>query len=217
MTHQMSIKVLCFDIGGVLAHVNLTWAGAMRAAGVAPTLPDGGRLEDCLAFVQFQNGELELDPYLTELSSFLKIDRSFALAVHDGILDRPTEGTLEIVRSLNGSDVVTACLSNTNGPHWEVLTDPARFPNIASLKLQKASQNYGVSKPDEKIYRYFERDAEAKPSEILFFEDNFANLQAAIGLGWHGVQIDPTSSQKDQIRNGLQRHGIELPLDERSH
>lgn len=204
----MKPKVICFDLGGVLAHVNLTWAGAMRRAGFHPTVPDGGKLEDCLAFMSFQNGDLNVRHYLEELAGFLKISSDQALAVHDGILDRPVEGTFEIIQALNQMNLVTACLSNTNAPHWDVLTNPNRFPNIARLKLKRASHLYGVSKPDELVFRVFENDAGAQPREILFFEDNFANVQAAIQFGWNPIQINPNLPQAPQILAGLVKHHV---------
>ncbi len=209
------IKVICFDIGGVLAHVNLTWAGAMRSAGLEPTVAEGGRLEDCHAFIDFQNGLIPLEKYLLDLAEYLQIEPRLGLEVHDGILDRPTEGTLEIVNSLIEYGLKTACLSNTNQPHWEVLTDPIRFPNIARLQLKRASQIYGVSKPDHKIYRLFESDAEAEPHQILFFEDNYANYQAALDCGWHCALIDPRAPQDKQIVNSLSKFGIALRLSTR--
>jgi FMN phosphatase YigB (HAD superfamily) len=41
------------------------------------------------------------------------------------------------------------------------------------------------------------------PSEILFFDDNFANVNAAAACGWNTVLIDPAGNVEAQIREAL--------------
>lgn len=182
----------------------------MREANLTPTVPEGGKLEDCPAFPHYQDGSFDEAGYLHGLAQYLQISDADALRAHNGILSRPTEGTGEIVQKIEVKGLTTACLSNTNALHWEVLTDPNRYPNIASLNVKAASQIIGISKPDPRIYQEFEAMVQANGSEIVFFEDSPANVEAALKLGWNAVLIDPAGSQKDQITSALSNYQIHL-------
>lgn len=182
----------------------------MRQAELEPTIPEGGALEDCPAFVAWQGGTLTPAAYTEGLGDWLGTDASTALKVHNSILSHPTEGTLQIVRALNESGLTTACLSNTNELHWQVLTDPACYANIAALQLKTASHLFGLSKPDPAIYRAFEEVSGASGAEILFFEDAPANIASAAAVGWRTAPIDPSQPQAPQIEHWLAANGINL-------
>ena len=206
----MAIRVVCFDIGGVLVHVATTWEEAMQSAGLTPSPKAHGRLDGFPAFDLFQEGQLSIEAYLDELSDYLDIPVGDALLAHDHILMDPTAGTIEIVRELNAAGWTTACLSNTNSPHWSELLRPERFPNIAALQLKAASQELGYAKPDARIFRAFEELAGARPDEIIFFEDGPANIAGAQACGWNAIHIDPRASQQGQIRAALDAAGVNL-------
>jgi HAD superfamily hydrolase (TIGR01509 family) len=206
----MEIKVVCFDIGGVLVHVASIWGEAMRSAALEPSAKDGYKLDSFPAFDLFQAGQLSIEAYVDELAEFLSLPADKALRAHDHILMEPTEGTLDIIEQLNARGVGTACLSNTNSPHWAELMKPDRFPNIAALKLKAASQELGFAKPDSRIFGAFEELSGAVPSEILFFEDGPANVAGARACGWNVVQIDPKGSQQQQITTALEAVGLSV-------
>ncbi|MHB8636998.1 MAG: HAD-IA family hydrolase [Fimbriimonadaceae bacterium] len=197
------IRAVCFDIGGVLAEVALTWDAALAAAGLPAPTEKQIPLEEFATFKLYQAGQLDIEAYLDELACFLGIEVAAALKVHESILLRPTERTLEIVNELNANGFVTGCLSNTNTLHWGVLTDAGRFPNVAALQIKAASQLIGHNKPAEASYRAFEAMAGVSPSEVLFFEDGPKNVAAARQLGWSAVLIDPLGRHADQILQGL--------------
>ena len=125
------------------------------------------------------------------------------MKVHESILLRPTEGTLEIVEELNRRGYITGCLSNTNTLHWGALTNAFRYPNVAALQFKGASQLIGFNKPAEESYRAFESMASVVPDQILFFDDIAANVEGAQHFGWDAVLVDPTKDQASQIRSGL--------------
>jgi len=203
-----SIRAVCFDIGGVLAHVALSWDAAMVAAGFKAGPSYEIPLEVLGAFKLFQAGQLDIEAYLDELGDYLGLNAAAALRVHESILLRPTEGTLEIIEALNSKSVTTGCLSNTNTLHWSVLTDPARYPNVAALKIKAASQVIGHNKPAEEAYRAFESLTGAAGSQILFFEDGESNVAAAAALGWNAVLVDPQGDQAKTIRAALNSAGL---------
>ena len=202
------IRAVCFDIGGVLVHVGVTWADAMRAAGMTPPTQADSHYEGLDAFKLFQAGQLDIEAYLDELADFLGIDSQAALKVHEHILLRITDGTLEIVQELNSNGIVTGCLSNTNTLHWQVMLRPEAFPNIAALQHKVASQIIGFNKPAPESYQVFEAAVGAQGSEILYFEDGPANVEGGLHAGWNAILVDPSQSQESQIRKALTDHRV---------
>lgn len=229
---ERSIRAIVFDIGGVLVNVAKTWEEAARHAGVelppiatdavsdsarrdpgrtalTPRQSHNSPLDDAPGFQLFQDGQLSIEAFLDGLAEYLGIGADQALKVHDHILMDGIAGTLEIVCSLNEAGFVTACLSNTNTPHWTELTRSDRFPNIAALKVLTASQILGVSKPDLRIYREFERLVGLSPAGILFFDDSALNVEGARSCGWDAVTVDAAGPQSSQIRASLVARGID--------
>src|SRR5437868_3609477 len=115
--------MVCFDLGGVLARIRRTWNGCAEAVGVKTGLRENELydLTDFALFDAFQLGAFEPSHYLEKLGSYLSISAGDALKVHNAILDRPYEGTQEVVDDLKAAGHRTACLSNTNSLHWEIL------------------------------------------------------------------------------------------------
>ena len=125
-------RVVCFDIGGVLAHLRPTWRECAAAAGLdwsdALDRLDAGRLE---LFAAYQSGALGTDQYLASLSELLGgLQRADAIAVHEAILLGPVQGTEVIVDGLRAQGTLTGCLSNTNELHWQILRFGGQFPAI---------------------------------------------------------------------------------------
>lgn len=203
------MKVVCFDIGGVLAHVCPTWGLALAHAGVPNDVFRDLRLEAWSGLREYQIGLTNESEYLDLVSQFFSIPTETAKSVHNGILMGPTSGTFELIEQLNRLPVITACLSNTNELHWSVLTDSLSYPNIAKLQHKFASHIFGVEKPNPEIYQLFESKLGFKGKEIVFFEDSALNYKAAVDAGWDAIHIDPHGKQEEQILDALSSR---LPL-----
>lgn len=208
MSNQAQIRVVCFDLGGVLANIERTWHGAMKAAGLEPTIGIEVPITDFELLTPYQSAQINEATYLQGLAKYLKLDSTdLAKEAHNGILGFPYPDTKPIVDELRSKGIMTACLSNTSALHWDYFfTD--RFPNIAALDLHVGSHILQMEKPDEAIYRAFEVLAEAKPHEILFFEDTPPNAHAAIKFGWNACIVDPYRPTAPQIREALDKWGL---------
>lgn len=206
-THNssMPIRVVCFDVGGVLIRIARTWEEVVRRAfGDARAEAFAGHVfESCPSFAAYQRGELDEDAYLPELAAYLGCECHEALALHNGILIEEFPGVFEVVQSLNRSGVATACLSNTNAPHWAAMLETERFPALRALQHPCASHEMGLEKPDPTIYRAFEARLGVAGEEILFFDDTVINVEAARSVGWHAVAIDPFGDPAAQMRAEL--------------
>ena len=93
-----------------------------------------------------------------------------AALIHEAWLLGEYRGMDQVVAELNGR-VRTACLSNTNAPHWNQMMrngrttnspplpapfQPAAFPGFHLLGLREASHLLGLAKPSPRIYAAFE-------------------------------------------------------------
>lgn len=193
------IRVVCFDLGGVLVRITLDIAEAATRAGVVIS-GSPGMFMDYPPFIEFQAGRLPEPDYLSGLGSILGCSAEEALAVHNHILVEPYDGTLELIRSLEGDGVVCGCLSNTNAPHWREMRDGARFPNVSRLSVAVASHEHRMEKPDTEIFERFRELADwPDPAEIAFFDDTPLNVEAARRLGWQAWLIDPTGNPAEQL------------------
>ncbi|RIK00189.1 MAG: hypothetical protein DCC46_05370 [Armatimonadetes bacterium] len=207
------MRVVCFDLGGVLVSVRQDWLECIEAAGLADAarLRTSVHLTEFEGFDRFQAGEIAENEYLEGLAEFIGgIDSADALEVHNAILATEFRGVLEVVESLHSSQIVTGCLSNTNAPHWHLMHHTERFPAIRSLQFPIASHEIRQSKPEPRAYRTFEVGVQANPDEILYFEDGPANVEAAIRLGWDAVLIDPEDDPAKQMRLALAHRGALL-------
>ncbi len=194
------MKVVCFDLGGVLVRITLNVAEAGRRAGVLG-LPDisFGEME-CL--LDYQSGRMDTNEYVSVLAHALERTTDEAVAVHNHVLIEPYPGTLELIQSLNGQ-LKTACLSNTNGLHWQEMLGSERFLNVRALELPVASHVLGLEKPHAEIFEAFEQLAGARGKDIVFFDDSVVNVEAATAFGWVAHWIDPSGDPAAQMRELL--------------
>lgn len=190
------MKVVCFDLGGVLVRITLNVADAGLRAGILG-LPDISFGEmDCLS--DYQSGRMRTDEYVSVLAHALGITAEEAIAVHNHVLIEPYPGTLELIQELNASSR-TACLSNTNDLHWQEMLGSKRFPNVRELRLPVASHVLGLEKPNAEIFGAFEQLAEARGQDIVFFDDSVVNVDSANAFGWVAHWIDPKGDTAAQM------------------
>ncbi len=215
-----SIKVVCFDLGGVVVRIARSWSEACEAAGVevrspetfsAPDMQSGRReLSD-----GYQLGRLDCDGYyrLISESSGGLYEPHEVEAVHRAWVFEPYTGIDTLIERLNTvNGLQTACLSNTNHSHWQDLlrtegSKPA-VPAIHLLQTRLVSHELEAVKPDERIYRLAEQRLGASGAEIVFFDDLLENVEGARRCGWIAEQIDHSGDPASQIRAHLERFGL---------
>ncbi|MFG0293127.1 MAG: HAD-IA family hydrolase [Phycisphaerales bacterium JB050] len=217
---EHGVRVVCFDLGGVVVRIARSWAEACAAAGVedrsgesfhAPDLLSGRReLSDA-----YQIGDLACEAYferVAEQSAGLytaeEIER-----VHRAWVFEPYPGVEELVERLNAIDgLITACLSNTNHSHWQDLqrADAGRWsaPAIQKLHTRLVSHELRAVKPNADIYQLAEGRFGASGDQIVFFDDLAENVEAACARGWRAFQIDHEADTAQQMTGHLARLGV---------
>jgi len=210
------VRVVCFDLGGVVVRICNGWAEGCAAAGLdlreGEISPDSIDAKTGLVH-DLTTGAIDGPAFFRALSEgvgglytpdeFERVHRAWILGEYDGVA-----GLIAALRDHQAC--TTACLSNTNHVHWEQLMGAGgdRFPAFDALQRRHASHLLRSAKPDEAIYRVFERDLGVRGAGILFFDDRPENIETAEGIGWRAHRVDPTTETAPQIESALRAHGI---------
>lgn len=90
-------------------------------------------------------------------------------------------------------------LSNTSDIHIQVINEMIKtqfgFTDLKSLvEVAYYSYEMKMRKPDKEIYFTMLADADIKPSETLFLDDNFDNIEGAKKVGLQTILVDPVNN-----------------------
>jgi FMN phosphatase YigB (HAD superfamily) len=207
------IRLVCFDLGRVLIRICDGWREACGAAGVEAPAAELTR-EQWAGLLNLINrievGEGGIDEFCAEAGRCLGIDSDVVARVWRHWTLGPYPGAVELLADLRAAGVKTACLSNTNVRHWEVMNDSSdpQFPVLAGLDFRFASHLIRRRKPDERAYEYVERETGVGARAILFFDDLAENIEAANRRGWRGRLVDRCENPVPLIREALRREGV---------
>jgi FMN phosphatase YigB (HAD superfamily) len=214
------IRLVCFDLGGVLVRICHGWRNACAAAGLDVRSREGLDVDAVWRQVAHEHelGVLTKARWAETLSASLHdlYSGDELCKIHDAILGGEYDDVGSIVDRLHRAGVMTACLSNTNEDHWSrmlrrgahasgVKTD---YPAVRRLEQRFASHLLGFAKPDEAIFRAVETVTGRRPNEILFFDDGPKNVEAARRMRWNAELIDPAAETAPQILAHLEQYRL---------
>ena len=207
------IRLVCFDLGRVLIRICDGWREACGVAGVEAPAAELSR-EQWAGLLKLINrievGEGGIDDFCAQAARCLGIESDVVARVWRHWTLGPYPGAVELLAELRGRGVKTACLSNTNVRHWEVLNDPAdpQYPVLAGLDFRFASHVIRRRKPDEGAYEHVERETGVAGGGILFFDDLPENIEGANRLGWRARLVERCENPVPLIREALRREGL---------
>lgn len=211
MPSSASIKLVCFDIGGVLARCVGGWAEACHRAGIEvidELLQPHQRRQLIDASHRFETGEIDLAGFGKVICGCSKYDAAHVQSVLEHWIVEMYPGIDDLLSRLIERGVATALLSNTNALHWGQLEADARFAPLRRVEHRFASHLIGARKPDAAAYEHVERTLQVDSERILFFDDREENIAAAVWAHWQTRQIDPAGDTAAQIEKHLNRHGL---------
>ena len=179
------MKALLLDLGGVVIDVDPQrcfeyWA---EAAGV-----DVERIADrwCAdeAYEAFEIGAIGFDEYLANLSTRLGISLKPGdwRAGWNALLGDPIADVVAVLPTL-AERLPLYCFSNTNDVHqaaWEQRHAEALTP----FRRIYVSWQLGMRKPSVAAYQRVADDIGVAPKDIVFLDDNAANVQGACAAGF---------------------------------
>jgi putative hydrolase of the HAD superfamily len=208
------IRLVCFDLGGVVVRTCASSQEGCARAGV-PYRPEiethEVRVRLAQAEAAYELGRCSTAEYFARAEIALDGRQPAAeiALVHNAWILGEYPGMDRLVGAIRAAGVETACLSNTNERHWELMTaQPLTYPAFAALGRRQASHLLGLAKPDPAIYRAFEENCDVPGWTIVFFDDRAENVTAARNAGWHAERIDPNGDTAAQTTAVLRRLGL---------
>ncbi len=182
-------KVILCDLGGVL--IDLHWVEHARGLFGKDMAADELKVRwlTLKSVREFEAGNIDFHTFYQLFCketgakvSFEQFESEFV-----GIIGPVKAGCYEILDHLAGCGRL-AMLSNTNYLHIEHLRSVSRiFAPFADLFF---SYELRMVKPDRQIFAAVADRVGCAASDILFFDDSQANIDAAMGFGMHGFRVD---------------------------
>ncbi len=199
--NKTSFEIILFDLGGVLVEL-----------GESPVLPEwlpeetGYSLADWFkseTAVLFEKGLISAHAFIERFKADLDIDVDSNIVL-EHFIHWPIglySGTEELLLKLK-NNYKLAILSNTNELHWPRITQEFNIPHYFDHLF--ASHLLNMAKPDLSIFQYVINELSVEPDKILFFDDNFMNVDASKKLGINAIQV----SGIQETLNGLVKKGL---------
>ena len=103
--------------------------------------------------------------------------------------------TLDVLDTLGGEGARLALLSNM--PAEMSARYLRESPWAGYFTRTYFSGTLGLAKPDRRIFEYVLQDLGAAPGDVVFIDDNEANIAAARALGFHTVHFRPAGSSAE--------------------
>jgi putative hydrolase of the HAD superfamily len=199
---------LVFDLGNVLLPINLdktyeafaSYSNAFNAAEIKQITADEG------LWVNYESGiqtDFEFQKSISDRFNLSCNSTQFQVAFNALLLGFDQD-TCQYIRSLQSSFPLFL-LSNTSKIHSDVFLNPT-FPNFNvfdAFQQIHFSFEMGLVKPNQAIYQQVVQQNQLENHQIVFFDDNFSNIESAKEFGWDAVLINP-STAFTQIQHHIQ-------------
>ena len=196
-----SIKALLFDLGNVLLPIDLslTYQAFSQLSPSFSSEEIQSKINNEGLWLGYEAGLLTDDEFRNLLRDKLDLDCSgdeFDHAFSALLLGFPAN-VYSFLQELTASFDLYL-LSNTSLIHSRIFLNNQLGPKGENLfgLFKKAYFSYemGLVKPNPLIYVKVLKENNLKAEEIIFFDDNVANIESASSLGINSILIDPTTS-----------------------
>lgn len=191
---------LLFDFGGVIIDIDYdATPTAMRRLSRAGSTIAFSQASQAELFDRFETGHLTPAEFRAGLRATYALDATDAeldAAWHAMLLGVPAE-RLALIGELRRQGHQTALLSNTNTLHIgeinQRLAGQYGFKNGIADVLDRVfySQEVGLRKPGEEIFRHALREMNWQPEDVLFIEDSPQHIATARRLGLRVLHLAP--------------------------
>lgn len=192
-------EVVCFDIGNVLIKLG-------KSTKEIFDIEDEEKLHFLLK--NYSVGEIDRLDFLMKLKSIIRgsdlsIDEIERIFINERIKG-VNEGVFDLIKELEIKKVKLAIISNTNDLHWAFLKKILPINSFEEIILSYICK---IEKPNIRIYQILEERTGFKNDEIIFFDDNVENMQAALSLGWN-ANVVPLGDPVNFMREVLQENSL---------
>jgi 2-haloacid dehalogenase len=198
---------LVFDIGGVLVDWNPRYLYHAFFDG------DPRSMEDFFHAVDFWKWNEELDrgrPFseaVAELSvrfpQYTRLIKAFDERWVESV-GGPIQGSLQIVRTLEAAGIPLYGLTNSSKEKFRILLKKYTF--LEHFRWIMISGEFGVIKPDPRIFELFLDRTGLRNEECIFIDDSEANVSSAVRMGWKAILF----RSPDQLALELDKIGLKV-------
>ncbi|MCB9738472.1 MAG: threonylcarbamoyl-AMP synthase [Deltaproteobacteria bacterium] len=202
-----AVRVVVFDLGGVVVQIARTWAERCAAAGLP--VRDGADGDAALAACAAEIDAVQRGTATT---------RAVAEALHAALRGAYTVDELErlyesqVTGPYPGVAALTtrlrcphAILSNTSAGHWPGL---CATEVVRSAVARFASFELGLLKPERAIFDHVAGALGEAPGHLLLIEDSAPNAAAAAAAGWQVECVDPFGDVAAQLEERFAARGL---------
>ncbi len=199
-----AIRAIFWDVGGVL--LTNAWDHSQRTQALERFHIDPKEFHDRHEMVvsSFERGKISLDEYLDRTVFFCprpftrKEFRDSMLA-----LSQPLPGMLEFAQSLsNTGNYLMATINNESRELNYYRMEKFGLRKI--FRLFFSSCFVGLRKPEAGIYRLALETTQIPADECCFIDDRSINVEAAVQMGMHGIEIHSL----EQLKQKLEELGV---------
>ena len=211
---------LLFDFGGVLIDIDYAATpAALRRLSRADSTIAFSQASQAELFDKFETGHLTPPEFRAGLRTAYALeatDEELDAAWHAMLLAVPP-ARLALVAELRRQGHQTALLSNTNALHIAEINQrlAARygFKNGIADVLDRVfySQEVGLRKPGEEIFRHVLREMNWRPEDVLFIEDSPQHIATARRLGLRVLHLVPPLTLLTALPEALRAFPREYP------
>jgi len=185
-----------FDLGGVLLHLN----GPREAFDLQMTEDEFlDRWIHSPSVRDFERGTLDEESFARNMvdEAGLPYDWREFIEKFNAWPDKLYPGILELLDDVASTHRCTL-LSNTNAMHWE----RAGIGDELSPRFEQVFLSYvtGRLKPDADAFRMVQKELGCEAHQIVFFDDNPANVEAASDCGWRSFATKGIDELRDKLK-----------------
>ena len=191
------ISNIIFDLGGVLLNIDYhKTEQAFVNLGVSNFNELYSQFHADHFFKAFEMGQVSPEAFIEKLKSYkddLTADQ-IKTAWNAMLLDFPP-GRIDFLLNLKQRYRIFL-LSNTNAVHYEAFQkielNITGDPHALDECFEKCyfSHDIGLRKPDRDIFDFVLNDSKLAANESIFIDDTWANVEAAIAAGIHGLYLE---------------------------
>ena len=189
--------VLLFDLGGVL--VDVAPVQHMLASLGLPTEREHlVRMVSVEAWLKLEVGEIDAGAFAEQFVAEMALELAPADVLREfeawnlGLFP----GSIELLHELRQRHRL-AVLSNTNEVHWRRLSGDFGIPDMVEVAF--ASHLIGLRKPDERVYQHVASSLGVELGDLVFFDDNPENIDAARSLGMQAWRVEGIADLRERL------------------
>jgi putative hydrolase of the HAD superfamily len=188
------IKALLFDLGGVVVEVAgaraaLAWAGLEGRHVQVPAAPHVTVPALHEAYLKHERGQLSDSAFFAEVRRELGLSLSEQQILQgwNAIIGDEIAGIRDLLERADARYPVFA-FSNTNSAHIAHVSTRHK-ELLAKFRKLYLSHEIGLRKPDREAFIAVVAAMGVSPSDVLFFDDNLANVEGARAVGMAAVHV----------------------------